>query len=297
MDKKYQIFISSTYIDLAEARAKVRDAILSMYHFPVGMELFGAANEEQWQIISETIDTSDYYLLIIGQRYGSIIPEGSSGAGISYTEKKFRYALEKGIPILAFLIDDDVAVKPGFVETQNRDKFEAFKTSVKTGRLVEWWQTPDDLAQKVTAALYKQILRTERPGWIRNGNGGGDSEAALQEIQELKEKNSSLNKELLDLTIKKQKTELEAAKIKSEWKNAIEFVSQLNKKDIEYLQRIKTKIQPSKQNIFNLAIKYGYCDQSGKITDEMQDVLDAICELNTVRLHARATGSATIIKN
>lgn len=71
----------------------------------------------------------------------------------------------------------------------------------------------------------------------------------------------------------------------------------MNKKDIEYLQRIKTKIQPSKQNIFNLAIKYGYCDQSGRITDEMQDVLDAICELNTVRLHARATGSVTIIKN
>ena len=40
MDKKYQVFISSTYKDLIEARAKVRDAILSMYHFPVGMELF-----------------------------------------------------------------------------------------------------------------------------------------------------------------------------------------------------------------------------------------------------------------
>ncbi len=48
MDKKYQVFISSTYTDLVEARRKVRDAILSMYHFPVGMELFGAANEEQW---------------------------------------------------------------------------------------------------------------------------------------------------------------------------------------------------------------------------------------------------------
>ena len=59
MDKKYQVFISSTYKDLIEARAKVRDAILSMYHFPVGMELFGAANEEQWQIISETIDSSE----------------------------------------------------------------------------------------------------------------------------------------------------------------------------------------------------------------------------------------------
>ena len=63
MDKKYQVFISSTYKDLIEARAKVRDAILSMYHFPVGMELFGAANEEQWQIISETIDSSDVSIL------------------------------------------------------------------------------------------------------------------------------------------------------------------------------------------------------------------------------------------
>ena len=75
MEKKYQIFISSTYTDLIEARTKVRDAILSMYHFPVGMELFGAANEEQWQIISETIDSSDYYVLIVGQRYGSVISE------------------------------------------------------------------------------------------------------------------------------------------------------------------------------------------------------------------------------
>lgn len=74
LDKKYQVFISSTYTDLIEARAKVRAAILSMYYFPVGMELFGAANEEQWQIISETIDSSDYYVLIIGQRYGFVIP-------------------------------------------------------------------------------------------------------------------------------------------------------------------------------------------------------------------------------
>ena len=69
MEKKYQIFISSTYKDLIEARSKVRDAILSMMHFPVGMEMFNAADEEQWEIIQETIDGSDYYVLILGQRY------------------------------------------------------------------------------------------------------------------------------------------------------------------------------------------------------------------------------------
>lgn len=148
MERKYQVFISSTYMDLMEARTKVRDAILSMHHFPVGMELFGAANEEQWQIISETIESSDYYVLIIGQRYGSVIETGID-AGISYTEKEFLHAVEKGIPVLAFLIDDNVLVKPEHVEKEYTEKLTSFKTAVKTGRLVEWWTSPDDLAKKV----------------------------------------------------------------------------------------------------------------------------------------------------
>ena len=47
MNKKYQIFISSTYKDLIDERNKVRDVILSMYHFPIGMEMFNTSDEEQ----------------------------------------------------------------------------------------------------------------------------------------------------------------------------------------------------------------------------------------------------------
>ncbi|QTE71857.1 DUF4062 domain-containing protein [Clostridiales bacterium FE2011] len=166
MEIKYQVFISSTYDDLREERNKVQDAILSMHHFPVGMELFGAANEEQWEIIKETIDTSDYYVLIVGHRYGTVIEDGPD-AGISYTEKEFKYAKEKGIPILALLIDKSVPVLPDYVEKTHTRAFDKFKSAVKKGRNVDWWKNPDDLAQKVTAALYKQIERTPRPGWIR----------------------------------------------------------------------------------------------------------------------------------
>lgn len=203
MEKKYQVFISSTYTDLIEERAKVRDAILSMYHFPVGMELFGAANEEQWQIISETIDSSDYYVLIIGQRYGSIISDDSPDAGISYTEKEFRYALEKHIPVLAFIINDNVPVKPKFVEKDHPEKLEAFKTLVKAGRLVEWWSNPDDLAQKVTNSLYKQITRSKRPGWIRGDSV--DIEKSLKTITELTERNQQLVDENRNLLLENQK--------------------------------------------------------------------------------------------
>ena len=45
MDKKSG-FISSTYVDLNDERTKVRDTILSMMHFPVGIKLFGAKDEE-----------------------------------------------------------------------------------------------------------------------------------------------------------------------------------------------------------------------------------------------------------
>lgn len=92
-DKKYQIFISSTYEDLKEERELVQKAILEMYHFPIGMEMFSAGDSEQWEIIKETIDSSDYYVLIIGHRYGSI-----DGEGISYTEKEYDYAKAKAFP-------------------------------------------------------------------------------------------------------------------------------------------------------------------------------------------------------
>ena len=202
-DKKYQVFISSTYIDLIDARNKVRDAILSMYHFPVGMELFGAANEEQWQIISETIDSSDYYVLIIGQRYGTIIPDGMPDSGISYTEKEFRYALKKKIPILAFIIDDNVPVKPEYVEKEHLEQFALFKSTVKDGRLIERWSSTDELAQKVTNALYKQISRTKRPGWIRGDSV--DIEKSLSEIVELSKQNRDLQEENKKLCIELEK--------------------------------------------------------------------------------------------
>lgn len=205
MDKKYQIFISSTYIDLKEARAKVRDAILAISHFPVGMEYFGAANEEQWQIIRNTIDSSDYYVLIIGHRYGSVIPDGMPDSGMSYTEKEFRYAAEKGIPILAFIIDDDVPVNLKYIEDENPDKLRTFKETVKNGRMVEWWKTDEELARKVTTALHNQIIRTKRPGWIR---------ADKIDIEELVQSHLNLNKRYQQLVEEIENLRLENENLK-----------------------------------------------------------------------------------
>lgn len=73
MDKKYQVFVSSTYIDLVEERQEVMQALLELDCIPIGMELFPAADEEQWSLIKRLIDDCDYYILIVGGRYGSVM--------------------------------------------------------------------------------------------------------------------------------------------------------------------------------------------------------------------------------
>ncbi|MCD4722204.1 MAG: DUF4062 domain-containing protein [Desulfobacula sp.] len=98
-DTKYQVFISSTYDDLKKARTKIIETILKLYHLPVGMEMFSADDDEQWDVIKETINFSDYYIVIIGHRYGS-----ETDTGISYTEKEYDYAKNKKIPILSYPI-------------------------------------------------------------------------------------------------------------------------------------------------------------------------------------------------
>lgn len=180
MDKKYQIFISSTYKDLIEERNKVRDVILSMYHFPIGMEMFNAADEEQWEIIKETIDSSDYYILIIGKRYGTEIQDGPD-AGISYTEKEFRYAKNVGIPVLAFIKDDAAVTSNNMdLDPEKIKKLNDFVETVKDKREVDWFSSVEDLGTKVTLALHKQFSRKNRPGWIRSDKL--DMEQTLNEI-------------------------------------------------------------------------------------------------------------------
>ena len=195
MEKKYQIFISSTFKDLKTARLKVRDAILSMYHFPVGMEMFGALDEDQWEVIKRDIDASDYYVLIIGKMFGSEVP----GEGISYTQKEYRYAVEQGIPVLAFLMKEDADVAKSYQETDKKriEKLKAFRKEVETERTVSYWSNPDELAGQVISSLIRQIVRKQRPGWVRASEF--DIEKSHAELLELTEKVRELESENADL--------------------------------------------------------------------------------------------------
>ena len=51
-DRKFQVFVSSTYEDLQQERQEIMHALLELDCIPSGMELFPAANEDQWSLIT-----------------------------------------------------------------------------------------------------------------------------------------------------------------------------------------------------------------------------------------------------
>lgn len=193
---KYQVFISSTYTDLIDERDSIIKAILEMYHIPIGMEMFSAEDEDQWEIIRRTIEVSDYYILILGLRYGSKTTEM-----ISFTQKEYEYALEKNIPILAFIMDENVSL-PKEKRDDNLKEINTFRSTVlRNSKMAQYWKTKDELIKNVSISLMKQIMQKPGIGWIR-GNNAMLEEALSKEMANLSKENRELRLEIKELESK-----------------------------------------------------------------------------------------------
>lgn len=147
---KYQFFISSTYEDLRDERNSAINAVMKQHQIPAGMELFGAMGEQQWEYIKREIDDSDYYLLILAGKYGSL-----NSHGISYTEAEYDYACRKKKRIIAFLYDDieQLPLKKVEQDIEKKTKLNKFRDKVKRDKLVEFWDNPQHLVEKISSAI------------------------------------------------------------------------------------------------------------------------------------------------
>jgi len=191
MDKRYQVFISSTYADLKEERSRVIQTVMEMDCIPAGMEIFPAIDEEQFNFIKRVIDDCDYYIVIIGGKYGSL-----SDDGISFTEKEFDYAISKGIKVIALLhkSPEKISVEKSEIQPVLRQKLEDFREKVSSQRLVKYWEKTEDLPGLVSLSLSKTIKTYPAIGWVR-ANAVGNSELLL-ELNELRKKNEILNEKI-----------------------------------------------------------------------------------------------------
>lgn len=187
MNKRYQVFVSSTYADLKDERQRVIQTIMEMDCIPSGMELFPAADEDQFEFIKRIINDCDYYLLIIGGRYGSTTSEG-----VSYTEKEYDYAVSIGLKVIAFIHHnpDEIIVGKTDKDPQLADRLSDFRSKVETGRLVKFWKVAGDLPGLVSLSLSKTIKTYPAVGWARADQLG--SNQLLNEINDVRKENQDL---------------------------------------------------------------------------------------------------------
>lgn len=194
MDKRYQVFVSSTYADLQQERQRVIQTLMEMDCIPSGMELFPAADEEQWEFIKRVIDDCDYYLLIISGRYGSTTPEG-----ISYTEKEYDYAIERGIKVIALLHanPEEIPMGKSEIDPELIGRLKAFREKVSKSRLVKTWKAADELPGLVALSLSKTIKTYPAIGWVRADQTSNMQ--LLNELNELRKKKEELEGEIFEL--------------------------------------------------------------------------------------------------
>lgn len=187
MEKRYQVFVSSTYADLQEERRNVIQTLMEMDCIPSGMEIFPAVDEEQWAFIKRVISDCDYYILIIGGRYGSVTSEG-----ISYTEKEYDFAVSIGLKVIAFLHKnpEDIPAKNSELDPLLRGKLESFRRRVSEGRLVKFWSKADELPGLVALSLSKTITTYPAIGWVRADQIANVD--ILNEVNDLRKQNQEL---------------------------------------------------------------------------------------------------------
>lgn len=191
MDKKYQIFVSSTFEDLKDERQEVFKTLIDLGHIPVGMESFPAIDMEQFEYIKKMINTCDYYILIIAGRYGSRAEDG-----ISYTEKEYKYAIEQKIPVLRFKHSNYRDLPANKVENtdEGKTKLDAFIKKTSSSKLKKDYNNKDNLVTQIAISLPQTIRHFPAIGWVR-ANQVANTEI-LADINTLRKENDALKTKL-----------------------------------------------------------------------------------------------------
>lgn len=159
---KVNIFVSSTCYDLSQIRNDIKQCITNLGHnpilsemkdFPIDPQLSNAEN-----CINAVKNEADIFVLIIGNKYGSIMESGNS-----ITNTEFLTAINKGIPIYTFALKQMTTILPLWEKNPDMDLSEVvdnkkvfeFLADVRKRRGL--WNFEFEKAQDITEILKAQL--------------------------------------------------------------------------------------------------------------------------------------------
>ena len=189
MKKVYQVFVSSTYLDLIDERKAIIETLINNNCIPRGMEMFPAKNEKLLDTIKAVIDECDYYVLVIGGKYGSIY----LSSHLSYTELEYDYAFNSNIPILPFIPahPEKIEVGKSEIDTLRKEKLCSFIDKVKDNNCPQYWSDVNSLVGKVISSITAAISDKPRPGLVKGMVQCNDNNVYAGDVKSFYDQNNA----------------------------------------------------------------------------------------------------------
>lgn len=173
-----RIFVSSSFEDLREHRAVAIRVLRQLGHEVLAMEDMIAGSAVPLAKVLEMVDRSEAYVGIFAWRYGYVpvqtvelhppaavnipVVAGAVDGETSITHYEYLRAVQRRLPVMAFLLDEQYPWPPQFIDgfdktrTQapaNGDKIRALRQLLQQERVISWFTTPSDLEARVSAAV------------------------------------------------------------------------------------------------------------------------------------------------
>ena len=171
---KVNVFVSSTCYDLSQIRNDIKQCILDLGHNPILSELkdfpIDPKLSSSENCINAVKNEADIFILIIGNKYGSVLESGKS-----ITNTEFLTAVNKGIPIYTFALKQMTTILPlwernpdaDFSYVVDNNKVFEFLADVRKKRGL--WNFEFEKAQDIVEILKSQFsnlfhdaLKTQR---------------------------------------------------------------------------------------------------------------------------------------
>jgi hypothetical protein len=155
------IFVSSTFLDLEEHRASVREIIRQIGAVDIAMEHLGARDERPKDECLRLIRTeSQAFVGIYAHRYGHI-PKGDT---CSITELEYDAASSVGLKRLIYVVDEDIPWQKKFIDQGKRAQLlDKFKKRLLSNHVCKPFKNKDDLSANVAADLAREFAFSVYP--------------------------------------------------------------------------------------------------------------------------------------
>jgi hypothetical protein len=152
-------FISSTFIDLYEDRNAIASTLKERDLNVNALDIKPASTQSSRNEILNGIKESDFVILLIGDRFGSILKSMTGSDSQSITQWEYINALKMGKPVIAYFKNFDPSNpnshddKSDILYNEKRQQFERFKYIVTKRHNPAFYKEAFDLADKLDKSL------------------------------------------------------------------------------------------------------------------------------------------------